>query len=129
MFIFLLISLTLLVSFTIPVHANNDPLKDLDDYIRKSMAEWQVPGLAVVVVKGDETVLMKGYGTRVVSEDLEIDENIGIGIFSNAYFYEYTAYDSLAFVNAVVLNAIDHYLGYDYVDWPNEMLEIVKKSK
>ncbi|MFC2166219.1 hypothetical protein ACFLT2_14635, partial [Acidobacteriota bacterium] len=57
------------------------------------------------------------------------DEDIGIGIFSNAWFYEYTPWDSLAFVNAVVLNAIDHYLGYEYVDWAHEMLEIVKKSK
>ena len=57
------------------------------------------------------------------------DEDIGIGIFSNAWFYEYTPRDSLAFVNAIVLNVIDHYLGYEYVDWPHEMLEMVKKSK
>lgn len=77
-------SLLFLINIAIPVHANNDPQKAFDDYIRKSMTEWQVPGLAVVVVKGDETVLMKGYGTRAVSEDLEIDEKTYVQIASNS---------------------------------------------
>ncbi len=36
---------------------------DLDAIAVKSLAAWKAPGLAVAVVKGGDTVLLKGYGT------------------------------------------------------------------
>ena len=58
-----------------PVHAERDPLEGLDAYIRKSMADWQVPGLAIAVVKDDKVVFIKGYGVREVGKPAPVDEN------------------------------------------------------
>jgi len=52
-----------------------------------------------------------------------------VGLFSNAYFYDLHGFESPAFVNAVALTVIDHYLDHDDVDWPSEMREIVKTSR
>jgi CubicO group peptidase (beta-lactamase class C family) len=69
LFSFFVTSLLALSSFTISMRANSDPLKGLDDYIRKSMADWQVPGLAIAIVKDDAVVFMKGYGFREVGKE------------------------------------------------------------
>lgn len=57
-----------------PVHAERDPLEGLDAYIRKSLADWQVPGLAIAVVKDDKVVFLKGYGVREVGKPALVDE-------------------------------------------------------
>ncbi len=54
--------------------AQDDPLSGLDAYIRKAMAEWQVPGLAIAVVKDDAVVFLKGYGVREKGKDASINE-------------------------------------------------------
>ncbi len=46
---------------------------ELDSLIETAMMQWEVPGLAVVVVKGGETVLLEGYGTRILGESLDVD--------------------------------------------------------
>lgn len=68
-----------------------------------------------------------GWMTSVI--EIVPQENLGVGIFSNANFSDIHPFESLAFVNSVALIVIDHYLGYDYVDWPSEMLETVRESK
>ena len=40
------------------------PLTGLDPYIAKAMTDWRVPGLAIVVVKDDSVLFIKGYGVR-----------------------------------------------------------------
>ncbi len=57
-----------------PVHAERDPLEGFDAYIRTSMADWQVPGLAIAIVKDDAVVFIKGYGVREVGKDAPVDE-------------------------------------------------------
>ena len=57
---------------------------DIDRNIRSAMDRWQVPGLAVVVVKDGQTVLMRGYGTRQHGRELEIDKNTYLQIASNS---------------------------------------------
>jgi CubicO group peptidase (beta-lactamase class C family) len=36
---------------------------EADRYIAEAMAEWRITGMAVAVVRGDEIVFLKGYGT------------------------------------------------------------------
>jgi len=36
----------------------------LDAYVARAMTDWRVPGLAIVVVKDDSVVFIKGYGVR-----------------------------------------------------------------
>jgi CubicO group peptidase (beta-lactamase class C family) len=44
--------------------AQQAPLQGFDAYAAKAMKDWQVPGMAIVVVKDDSVVFMKGYGVR-----------------------------------------------------------------
>lgn len=40
----------------------DDPLADADPIVERELRDWNVPGAAVVVVRGDEIALLKGYG-------------------------------------------------------------------
>ena len=55
-----------------------------DQKITNAMAGWQIPGLAIVVVRDGKTVLMKGYGTRQHGRAQEIDEETYLQIASNS---------------------------------------------
>src|SRR3989454_1829899 len=46
------------------VLAQQQPLNGLDAYVTQAMKDWRVPGLAIVVVKDDSVVFIKGYGVR-----------------------------------------------------------------
>jgi CubicO group peptidase (beta-lactamase class C family) len=41
-------------------------LGDFDALVEEAMAEWQVPGLGIAILHGDETALLKVYGQRDV---------------------------------------------------------------
>src|SRR5712664_1726994 len=47
-----------------PATAQQRPLDGFDAYVAKSMADWRVPGLAIVIVKDDSVVFIRGYGVR-----------------------------------------------------------------
>ncbi|MEI9809866.1 MAG: hypothetical protein WDO16_19490 [Bacteroidota bacterium] len=36
----------------------------LDAYIQKGLKDWQLPGLAIVIVKDGKVVVMKGFGGK-----------------------------------------------------------------
>jgi CubicO group peptidase (beta-lactamase class C family) len=44
-----------------------------DAYVQQSIKDWQVPGLAIVVVKDNQVVFKKTYGTKVLGKDLPVD--------------------------------------------------------
>src|SRR5258705_13588608 len=46
------------------VLAQQRPLAGFDAYVSKAITDWGVPGLAIVVVKDDSVVFIKGYGVR-----------------------------------------------------------------
>ncbi|GAB4286683.1 MAG: serine hydrolase [Marinilabiliales bacterium] len=58
-------------------------LNDIDDYIKKSMKEWEIPGLAIGIVKDDSLIFAKGYGVRDINKGGKVDENTVFGIASN----------------------------------------------
>ena len=68
-----------------------DPLKGLDAYILKAMKDWELPGLAVAIVKNDKVVLAKGYGVREVGKNDPVDENTLFAIGSNTKAFTATA--------------------------------------
>ena len=55
--------------------AEDAPLQGIDDSIAGAMKVWEVPGLAVAVVKDDALVLVKGYGVRRLGESDEVDKD------------------------------------------------------
>ena len=54
--------------------AQKSPIKGLDEYIAKAMKEWETPGLAIAIVKGDEIVFARGYGVRKLGETDKVTE-------------------------------------------------------
>lgn len=67
------------------------PLNGIDTYIEKALADWNIPGLAIVVVKDDQVVLAKGYGIREMNTKKSVDANTIFVIASNTKAFTATA--------------------------------------
>lgn len=61
----------------------NQKLEKLDQYFAKALQDWQVPGMAIAIVKGDSIVFAKGYGVRDVKEGGTVDANTLFAVASN----------------------------------------------
>jgi len=53
----------------------DDKVKSLDRMIEEGMKDWNIPGLATVVVKDGEVVFSKAYGIKDVSTQSPVDHN------------------------------------------------------
>jgi CubicO group peptidase (beta-lactamase class C family) len=56
---------------------------DLDAYVSASMKTFDVPGMAVAIVKDGKVVVAKGYGVRKLGDSTAVDEFTMFGIGSN----------------------------------------------
>jgi CubicO group peptidase (beta-lactamase class C family) len=59
------------------------PPPDLDAYVAWSMKTFDVPGMAVAIVKDGKIVVAKGYGVRKLGDPTPVDEFTLFGIGSN----------------------------------------------
>lgn len=75
--------LLLLVGF-IFAGAQTAPLEGFDAYVEKALKDWEVPGVAIAVVKDDKIVLAKGYGVKEIGKPEKIDERTIFGVASNS---------------------------------------------
>jgi CubicO group peptidase (beta-lactamase class C family) len=75
--------LFILVTFTFSVFAQKPDLQKLEVYIQKCMTEWEIPGMAVGIVKNDTLIFAKGFGIREIGKPEKVDENTMFGIASN----------------------------------------------
>ena len=110
--------------------------RELDQYIQTGMEQWQVPGLAIVVVKNGKVVVMKGYGVRDIATRQPVDEHTHFFIASNSklftglalanlevqgklklndpirkYFPEFRLYDSLSTQLVSIRDMLSHRIG------------------
>ena len=56
---------------------------DLDSYVANSMKTFEVPGVAVAIVKDGKIVVAKGYGVRKLGDSTPVDDHTMFGIGSN----------------------------------------------
>ena len=56
---------------------------DLNKYVASSMKTFDVPGMAVAIVKDGKILVAKGYGVRKLGEPTPVDEYTMFGIGSN----------------------------------------------
>jgi CubicO group peptidase (beta-lactamase class C family) len=85
--------------FIVNLFAQETPsfVKDsLDAYIQKALTDWQIPGVAVCVVKDGKVVVMKGYGVTELGTNNKVDENTLFMIGSNTKAFTATALAMLA---------------------------------
>ena len=48
---------------------------ELDRYIESVRTQWQIPGIAIAVVRNDSTLVARGYGVRQLGKPDRVDEN------------------------------------------------------
>ncbi len=78
--------LFVLVAFH-PAYGQEAPLNGFDDYVNKALRDWEVPGLAIAVVKNDQVVFARGYGVRKLGDPTPVNERtlFAIGSSSKAF--------------------------------------------
>src|SRR6476661_1711041 len=131
-----IISVTFLVVSTIFAQQPSFITDSLDTYIERGMRDWNIPGLAIAIVKDGKVVVMKGYGVRDVQSKEPVDENTLFMIASNSklftatalaqleydkklslddkitkYFPTYRLYDTITTQLATIRDMLSHHLG------------------
>lgn len=100
--------ITFLIFFTFSffvLKAQNSFIRDsLDKYIERGMKQWEIPGLAITIVKDGKIVLMKGYGVREAGNDDKVDENTLFIIASNSKLFTGTSIAKLDLEKKLSLN-------------------------
>lgn len=89
---YLLLAAVCLVSFSTATAQAPAFISDsLQSYIQTGMKDWNIPGLAIAIVKDGKTVVMKGYGVRDIKTKAPVDENTLFMIASNSKLFTGTA--------------------------------------
>lgn len=63
--------------------AHDAPPADLDAYVARAMRTFNVPGVAIAIVKDGKVVLQKGYGVRKLGDPTPVDAHTIFAIGSN----------------------------------------------
>ena len=68
------LALTALLAWTaVPVTASDEPLAGLDEAIEAAREQWHAPGMAVAIVKDDQVVYARGFGTKHLGRNDPVD--------------------------------------------------------
>lgn len=98
--------------------AQEKNLQDLNKYIEKEVKDYELPGLAVGIIKDNEVVLLEGYGYSNTETGKKVDKNTLFGIASCSKAF--TAACIAILVERGELNwddkVIDHYPGFQLYD-------------
>lgn len=65
--------------------------RDFDTYVARVMSTFEVPGIAIAIVKDGRVLLAKGYGVRKLGDLTPIDDRTLFGIASNTKAFTATA--------------------------------------
>lgn len=77
---------------TILLAAQQNFVKDsLDVYVNREMKKWQIPAVAVAIIKDGKIEACKGYGTTELNGKSKVDENTLFQIASNSKAFTGTA--------------------------------------
>lgn len=99
------ILISLFFFLVLSVFAQPSFVKDsLDEYIQQGLKDWNIPGLAIAIVKDGKVVLMKGYGVRDLDSKQPVDENTLFMIASNSKLFTGTALAQLDYNKKLSLN-------------------------
>ncbi len=94
------------------------PLQGLDAYVEKAIKDWEVPGLALVVVKGDSVVYARGYGVADLAGGTPVDENTLFAIASTSKAFTVAALGMLVDEGKLAWDdrVIDHLPEFELTD-------------
>ena len=69
---------------SISIYAQTLSSTEIDSLVERTMKTFDVPGIAVAIVKDDKVIHSKGYGVRSLNTKLKVDSNTLFGIASNS---------------------------------------------
>src|SRR6478735_760636 len=124
----LFVIVCLLSSFTSFTQQPSFISDSLDSYIRQGMKDWNIPGLAIAIVKDGKVVLMKGYGVRDMQSKEPVDENTLFMIASNSKLFTATALAQLEFDKKLSLDdkITKYFLNYRVYDTTTTALVTIR---
>lgn len=72
-----LLALVLIVPFLLQAQSKKDfeTIEQLDKKLSQMVDEWETPGMAVAIFKGDSVILSKGYGYKNINTKEKVDKN------------------------------------------------------
>jgi CubicO group peptidase (beta-lactamase class C family) len=76
----------------------------IDNYVHQAMVKWQIPGVAVCIVKDGKVVLMNAYGVKEFGKPDKVDTNTLFMIGSNTKAFTATALAMLQAQNKLSLD-------------------------
>jgi len=77
--------------FATHVHSQSLTTEQIDSLVQESMKAFNVPGIAVGIIKDGKIILARGYGVRSLNTQQKTDENTLFGIASNSKAFTATA--------------------------------------
>ena len=86
----LIIFLFTIIFFANYSYAQMKP-ESIDSLVKNTLKAFDVPGIAVGIVKDGKLIFAKGYGVRSLKNNLPVDENTLFGIASNSKAFTSTA--------------------------------------
>lgn len=98
--LFIGIELSLLSQNSVPVFVNDS----LEIYINRALQDWNIPGVAVSIVKDGKLVLAKGFGKQSIVRNDKVDENTLFMIGSNTKAFTATLLSWLQYDKKCSLN-------------------------
>ncbi|MGM0934405.1 MAG: serine hydrolase [Bacteroidota bacterium] len=104
-----------LLLFGISGTAQEITSNQIDSLVKKTMNSFNVPGIAVAVLKDGEVMHMEGYGTRSLEEGGDVDENTLFGVASNT--------------KAMTAAALAQLIDEDKLEWDTKVTEIIPEFK
>ncbi|GAB3750660.1 serine hydrolase [Lysobacter olei] len=87
-----------------------EQLRDFDAYVERVRQQFNVPGIAVAVIKDGQVVLERGYGVREMGKAATVDEHTMFAIASNTKAFTAASLSILADEGKLSLDdrVIDH---------------------
>ncbi len=87
--------------------------KDFDAYVEKVLKTFNVPGVAVAIVKDGKVILAKGYGVKTIGTNDKVDSKTNFSVASNTKAFVGTALGMLVDEGKIKWN--DRVV--DYLPW------------
>lgn len=78
----LLLSIFILFLAQTPIFSQGVVPDDFDEWIHTGMEKWEIPGMAIAIVKDGEVRFTGGFGVRKLGSDDSVDEHTQFGIAS-----------------------------------------------
>lgn len=79
-----LLSLLFIIASALPAFSADLTESDLDKMVQKAMETFEIPGIAVGIIKDGEIKHLKGYGVREIGRDAQVNGDTLYAIASNS---------------------------------------------